>query len=74
MPTFKLTLPFNPPLILFLSIIFNIPDVPSGSYRAEGLVTSSIDSIWDAGMLFKISLLLAPTSVLGLPSIRMVMF
>ena len=55
-------------------MIFSIPDDPSGSYRADGFVTSSIDSIELAGILFRISLLLAPTNALGLPSIKIIMF
>ena len=49
-----------------------IPDVPSGSYLAEGLVTISMRSIEPAGKASSNDLPFPPDKELGRPSIKMV--
>ena len=47
-----------------------IPELPSGSYFADGLVTISIRSIEPAGKASNKVLPFEPVSELGLPSIK----
>ena len=51
-----------------------IPEVPSGSYFALGLVINSTLSIADEGICSNTALRSVPVSVEGLPSINTVMF
>ncbi len=60
--------PFKPFLLSFFRIILIIPAIPSASYRADGLVMTSILSIRSPCSILKASGLLRPTSPEGLPS------
>ena len=70
-PKVPVTLPLRPSFLSFLRIIFKIPAVPLASNLEEGLVITSILSIWSAGMLCSA---LAPSSIPsraeGLPFIK----
>ena len=66
------TKPLNPFSLFFLRTIFIIPDVPSGSYFADGLVTISILSTELAGNASKSVFPFPPESELGRPSIKII--
>ena len=78
-PSYKLSvaavidaIPLNPFNLFFLRTILIIPEVPSGSYFAEGFVTTSILSIAFAGNASNTFAPSFPTRVLGRPSIKIV--
>ena len=66
--------PLNPFNLFFLVMILMMPDIPSGSYLAEGFVINSILSILLAGICCKIAALLLPVILEGFPSIKTVTF
>ena len=71
-PRFVEIAPLKPFNIFFFNTILMMPELPSGSYFAEGLVTISIRSIEPAGKASKRVLPFAPDIELGLPSIKIV--
>ena len=69
-PPLSDTFPLIPWTSFFFIIIFIMPPVPSASYLAPGLVTTSILCIWLAGMVCKTSAILFPNIVDGFPLIK----
>ncbi len=63
-----------PRFVFFFNTRLIIPAVPSGSYLADGFVTTSMLSIELAGICVRTSELLMPASPDGLPSIKKVTF
>ena len=72
LPKFDETAPFRPLKRLFFSTIFIIPEVPSGSYFADGLATISTRSIEPAGNASNKVLPFPPLSELGRPLIKII--
>ena len=66
------TFPLTPLNLFFFKTILIIPEVPSGSYFEEGVVTISIRSTIDEGKASNILLPALPDIVLGRPSIKIV--
>ena len=71
-PADIIKVPLIPSFFPRFKIIFKIPPPPSASYRADGLVTTSILSIASAGINRKASTILIALD--GFPSIKMVTF